>query len=238
VIVIAATNLPESLDDAILRPGRFDKHVYVQLPDIKGRKSLFDLYLKKAPTSPDVQIDVLAKQTPGLSGKEAIRDDYKGADISAMVNQAKILASLENSRFIQMKHLERAREDTQMGRERKSAVLSEETRRLTAYHEGGHAIVSLFTNSSSDLHKATIIPRGQSLGHVSKLPNEENFTTKEKLMADLDVCMGGRVAEEIIFGPDKVTPGARSDFQQATAIAKSMVTNYGMSEKVISFRVI
>ncbi|EPZ34368.1 Peptidase M41 domain-containing protein [Rozella allomycis CSF55] len=220
IIVIGATNLPESLDEAIMRPGRFDRKVHISLPDVKGRQDIFNLYLSKTKISPNVNVSDLAKATSGFSG----------ADISGLVNTAAINATLENSDFIEMKHLEQAKDDQVMGRAKKNMIITEEVKKITAYHEGGHALIAILSNSTNKLQKATIIPRGQSLGHVSRLPDDELYVTKESLLADIDVSLAGRCAEELIFGSEKVTPGAQSDFHQASRIARKMVTNYGMGE--------
>ena len=223
VVVIAATNFPETLDKALLRPGRFDKHVHVPLPDVAGRGKILKLFTKETKLSKDVDLSLVSRATPGFSG----------ADLNKLVNQAKIMASLENSSSLQMKHLERSRDEMLMGAERKSFLMSLEDRKLTAYHEGGHALVALYTEHATPLHKATIIPRGSALGLVSQVPEKDEYSaTKQALIARIDVAMGGRVAEELLFGPEMVTTGASSDFIQATRIARSMVTQFGMSEKI------
>lgn len=238
VIVIAATNIPEALDKALLRPGRFDKHIYVPLPDMRGRSQILEMYLKDVRLAPDVDTQVLARATPGFSG----------ADLFKLVNEAKISASVENGQLVNMHHLEASKDEMIMGAERKSQQIGIEDRTLTAYHEGGHAIMALHTKGikfihitylfllnvdAVPIHKATIIPRGRALGMVTQLPEKDEFSmTKSQLLARMDVAMGGRVAEELIFGPDKITTGASSDFQQATAIARAMVTQYGMSERL------
>lgn len=223
VVVIAATNLPESLDRALLRPGRFDRHVYVPLPDVRGRQQILDMYLKDVHLGEDVDTTIMARATPGFSGAELFK----------MVNQAKISASVENGQEVGMHHLEAAKDEMIMGSERKSAVILEEDRRVTAYHEGGHAIAALYTKYAHPIHKATIIPRGRALGMVSQLPERDELSvSKAQLLARMDVAMGGRVAEMLIFGEDKITTGASNDFTQANAIARAMVTQYGMSERV------
>ena len=223
VVVIAATNFPETLDKALLRPGRFDKHVHVPLPDVAGRRKILNLFTRDIKLSKDVDLSLLSRATPGFSG----------ADLNKLINQAKIMASLENSPFLQMSHLERSRDEMLMGAERKSFLMSLEDRKLTAFHEGGHAIVALYTENSTPIHKATIIPRGSALGLVSQVPEKDEYSaTKQALMARMDVAMGGRVAEELLFGPDRVTTGASSDFTQATRIARSMVMQFGMSDKI------
>lgn len=224
VIVIGATNFPETLDKALLRPGRFDRHVHVPLPDVRGRTQILNLYLKGVPIDiKGVDVNILARGTPGFSG----------ADLFKLVNQAKILASKQELPALSMTLLEAAKDEMIMGQERKSAIIEAEVRRMTAYHEGGHAIVSLWTPSALPIHKATIMPRGQALGLVSHLPDGDMLSqSKAELLAIMDVNMGGRVAEELIFGNEHVTTGASSDFSNATSIARAMVSKYGMSEKV------
>ena len=223
VVVIAATNLPESLDKALLRPGRFDRHVNVPLPDVRGRKQILEMYLKDVCTAHDVDTTVIARATPGFSGAELFK----------MVNTAKINASVENGTQVTMSHLEHSKDEMLMGAPRKSAILSEEDRQVTAYHESGHAIAALNTKYAMPIHKATIMPRGMALGMVTQLPDKDELSiSKAQLLARMDVAMGGRVAEAMIFGEDHITTGASNDFSQATAIARAMVTQYGMSEKV------
>lgn len=222
IVVIAATNVPEVLDKALLRPGRFDKHVYVHLPDIRGRNSILSHYLKRIPLAKDVDVSIIAKSTPGFSG----------ADLYKLVNLAKIKASIESKREITMKHLDRVKDEMILGIERKTAMTLED-RQLTAFHEGGHALVALYTSESIPIHKATIIPRGNALGMVSQVPERDEYSvTKAQLLARLDVAMGGRAAEHLVFGSEQVTTGAASDFSQATKIAQAMVTKYGMSDKI------
>jgi ATP-dependent metalloprotease len=221
VIVLAATNLPETLDGALTRPGRFDRHVHVPNPDIGGRRQILAHYLKDKPLSPDVDVGVLARGTSGFSG----------ADLANLVNTAAIQAALTGADRVTAAQLDWARDRVLMGHERKSAVLSEECRKLTAFHEGGHALVALRTDGAMPLHKATIMPRGASLGMVQQLPDkDETSVSLRQMRARLDVCMGGRVAEELVFGADAVTSGARSDLQQATSLARHMVTECGMSD--------
>lgn len=223
IVVIGATNFPETLDKALLRPGRFDRHVHVPLPDVRGRKQILDMYLGDVKLSPDTDTLVMARSTPGFSG----------ADLFKVVNQAKILASLENMTLVTQRHLERSKDEMIMGVERKSAVIGDEERRLTAYHEGGHALVAMHTAYANKIHKATIIPRGNALGMVAQIPEKDELSfSKLQLLARMDVAMGGRVAEELVFGPDHVTTGASSDFTAATQIARGMVTQYGMSAKL------
>mmetsp|Transcript_12529 Transcript_12529/g.17127 ORF Transcript_12529/g.17127 Transcript_12529/m.17127 type:complete len:645 (+) Transcript_12529:84-2018(+) len=223
VIVIGATNFPDSLDSALIRPGRFDKHVDVPMPDIGGRKAILDLYGKKVRLDPDVDMEQLARGTPGFSG----------AELFNLVNQAALKASVDGLKSVGMAALEYAKDKLMMGSERKSAVLSKETLTMTAYHEAGHALVALKTAGSNPIHKATIMPRGRALGMVMQLPDgDQTSMSRKQMLARLDVCMGGRVAEELVFGPDNVTSGASSDLMQATQLARAMVTKYGLSDKV------
>ncbi|XP_024357561.1 ATP-dependent zinc metalloprotease FTSH 9, chloroplastic/mitochondrial [Physcomitrium patens] len=223
IIVLAATNLPETLDPALTRPGRFDRHVVVSNPDSKGRKEILNLYLQDKPLADDVDVQMLARGTPGFSG----------ADLANMVNMAAVKAAVDGIDKITNKQLEFAKDKLLMGTERKSMALTEESRKLTAYHESGHAVVAFNTQGANPIHKATITPRGVSLGMVTQLPDkDETSVSKKQMLARLDVCMGGRVAEEMVFGPDQVTSGARSDLQQATALARHMVTECGMSDAV------
>ena len=223
VIIIGATNFPQSLDEALLRPGRFDKHVQVPLPDILGRKQILELYVKKIPTDDDVDLEILARGTPGMSG----------ADLSNLINEAALKASIDGLKAINMATFEWAKDKIMMGSERRSAVISKETATVTAYHEGGHALVALKTGGADPVYKATIMPRGQALGMVTQLPDgDQTSMSKKQILARLDVCMGGRVAEELIFGAENVTSGASSDIQQATRLARAMVTQWGMSETV------
>jgi ATP-dependent metalloprotease len=223
LIVIGATNFPEVLDPALVRPGRFDRQVVVPLPDVQGRKEILDLYISKVKAAEDVDSLVLARGTPGCSG----------ADLANIVNVAAIEAVLRGKTEISMELMEYAKDKVMMGSERKSAFLTEEVRKMTAYHEGGHAIVAFYTEGAMPIHKATIIPRGQALGMVHMLPENDQYSVSRKqLLAQLDVSMGGRVAEEMIFGHDNVSTGASSDIQNATRIAKSMVTAYGMSDEL------
>jgi ATP-dependent metalloprotease len=226
IIVIAATNMADSLDKALLRPGRFDRHVHVPLPDFRGRKSIIEHYLFKEanPLSKDIDSQILARSTPGFSG----------ADLNKLINTARINASREGSKHLSMIHLEASRDEMLLGTERKSLLLTEDDRKLTAFHEGGHALVAHHSQPQAHpIHKATIVPRGFALGFVSQLPERDEVSmSKAQLLARLDVLMGGRAAEELIFGPDKVTTGAGSDFEQATKLARAMVTKYGMSDKV------
>ncbi|MBV8939978.1 MAG: ATP-dependent zinc metalloprotease FtsH, partial [Alphaproteobacteria bacterium] len=223
VIIIAATNRPDVLDPALLRPGRFDRQIVVPNPDINGREKILEVHLKKVPKGPDVDARVIARGTPGFSG----------ADLANVVNEAALLAARRGKKVVTMREMEEAKDKVMMGAERKSLAMSDEEKKLTAYHEGGHAIVALSLPASDPIHKATIIPRGRALGMVMRLPERDKLSvTREKMEADLAVAMGGRVAEELIFGYDKVTSGASSDIQYATRMARAMVTEWGMSDKV------
>ena len=221
VILIAATNRPDVLDPALLRPGRFDRQVVVPNPDIIGREAILKVHLKKITTGPDVVARTIARGTPGFSG----------ADLANICNEAALLAARKNKRIVTMSDLEEAKDKVMMGAERRSMVMSEDEKKLTAYHEGGHAIVALYEKASDPIHKATIIPRGRALGMVMRLPERDQLSmTREKMYADISVAMGGRIAEEIIFGHDKVTSGASSDIEMVTKMAKNMVTRWGMSD--------
>jgi ATP-dependent metalloprotease len=223
VIVLAATNTPESLDKALVRPGRFDRTVAVPNPDVDGRKQILQTHAEGVVISSSVDWEVIARGTPGFSG----------ADLANLINVAALRAALDGALDVGMKQLEYAKDRIMMGAERKSAVVAEENRRLTAYHEGGHALVALFTDGARPIHKATIVPRGQSLGMVMQLPEKDELNlTKKQLLAMLDVTMGGRVAEELIFGESEVTTGASSDLRQATRLAREMITKYGFSERL------
>jgi len=211
------------LDKALTRPGRFDRHVVVPNPDIKGRTQILQLHIGNVPTGPDVNLEVVARGTPGFSG----------ADLANVVNIAAIKASQDNKTTVSMADLEYAKDRIMMGAERKSAVITDESRKLTAYHEGGHAIVASFTDGALPVHKATVVPRGMALGMVMQLPDkDETSWSRKQMLAKMDVCMGGRVAEELVFGADNVTSGASSDFEQATQIAINMVERWGMSDKL------
>ncbi|KAL4425466.1 hypothetical protein ABPG75_009482 [Micractinium tetrahymenae] len=222
VVVMAATNLPELLDSALTRPGRFDRQVAVTLPDVKGRQHILDLYLTGKPVAADVDTDILARRTPGFSG----------AELANLVNEAALLAARHDSDCITTQLLDEARDKILMGTPR-VLTQSEEARRLTAYHESGHALVALYTPGAKPIHKATIVPRGHALGMVSQVPEKDEYSiTRQQLLADIDVCMGGKAAEELIFGEDHVTTGATSDLQQATRKARHMVVDCGMSERI------
>ncbi|OIQ94322.1 ATP-dependent zinc metalloprotease FtsH [mine drainage metagenome] len=223
VILIAATNRPDVLDPALLRPGRFDRQVVVPNPDIAGREKILKVHMRKVPLSPDVDARIIARGTPGFSG----------ADLANLVNEAALLAARLGKRVVAMAEFEAAKDKVMMGSERRSMAMSDKEKRLTAYHEGGHAIVAAMEVESDPIHKATIIPRGRALGMVMRLPEADRISmSKAKLKADLAVAMGGRLAEELIFGADKITTGASSDIKMATDIARRMVTEWGMSEKL------
>ena len=223
VILIAATNRPDVLDPALLRPGRFDRQVVVSNPDIIGREAILNVHLKKITTGPDVNPKVIARGTPGFSG----------ADLANIVNESALLAARKNKRIVTMSDLEEAKDKVMMGAERRSMVMNEEEKTLTAYHEGGHAVVALYEQTSDPIHKATIIPRGRALGMVMRLPERDQLSiTREKLFGNISVAMGGRIAEEMIFGYDNVTSGASSDIEMVTKMAKNMVTRYGMSDEL------
>ena len=223
LIIIAATNRPDLLDPALLRPGRFDRQVVVPIPDIEGREKILAVHMKKVPLAPDVNPRTIARGTPGFSG----------ADLANLVNEAALLAARRNKRLVAMKEFEDAKDKVMMGAERKSMVMTDDEKKMTAYHEAGHAIVAVHEAASDPIHKATIIPRGRALGMVMRLPERDNYSYhRDKMHANLSVSMGGRVAEEVIFGHDKVSSGASSDIQYATSLAKNMVTQWGMSDKL------
>ncbi|GIX19322.1 MAG: ATP-dependent zinc metalloprotease FtsH [Erythrobacter sp.] len=223
VILIAATNRPDVLDPALLRPGRFDRQVVVPIPDIDGREKILRVHMKKVPLAPDVDPRVIARGTPGFSG----------ADLANLVNEAALLAARRNKRLVAMQEFEDAKDKVMMGAERRSMVMTEDEKKMTAYHEAGHAIVAVHEPASDPIHKATIIPRGRALGMVMRLPERDSYSYhRDKMHANLSVAMGGRVAEELIFGHDKVSSGASSDIQYATNLARNMVTQWGMSDKL------
>lgn len=223
VIVLGATNRRDNLDQALLRPGRFDVEVRVFPPDLKGRKEIIEYYISKIKKDPDIEVEILARGTTG----------FTGADLENMVNQAALKAAIDGALTVNMSHFDFARDKVIMGPAKKTKIIDEETNLNTAYHEAGHTLVAYYTKDAIPLHKVTIVPRGMSLGHTSFIHEKEVYgKTIAQLKAEMDVAMGGRAAEEIIFGMEKVTTGASSDFQQATQIASAMVKRFGMSEKV------
>ena len=223
VILIAATNRPDVLDPALLRPGRFDRQVVVPNPDVAGREKILKVHMRKTPLANDVEPRVIARGTPGFSG----------ADLANLVNEAALLAARKGRRTVSMAEFEEAKDKVMMGSERRSMVMSDDEKKLTAYHEAGHAVVALHCPASDPIHKATIIPRGRALGMVMRLPEGDRVSMAvDKLHADLRVACGGRIAEELIFGAEKVTTGASSDIRMATDMARRMVTEWGMSDKL------
>ncbi|ABE64235.1 membrane protease FtsH catalytic subunit [Nitrobacter hamburgensis X14] len=223
VILIAATNRPDVLDPALLRPGRFDRQVVVPNPDVVGREQILKVHVRKVPLAPDVNLKTVARGTPGFSG----------ADLMNLVNEAALTAARRNKRMVTQAEFEEAKDKVMMGAERKSLVMTEEEKMLTAYHEGGHAIVGLNVVATDPIHKATIIPRGRALGMVMQLPERDKLSmSREQMTSRLAIMMGGRVAEEMIFGREKVTSGASSDIEQATRLARMMVTRWGLSEEL------
>ncbi len=220
VILISATNRPDVLDPALLRPGRFDRQVVVSMPDIKGREMILKVHMKKSPVAPDVNILILAKGTPGLSG----------ADLENLVNEAALLAAKRDKEKVEMVDFEDSKDKVYMGLERKSKVIKEEDRKITAYHEGGHALVARFLPETDAVNKITIVPRGRAAGVTWFLPEERDFKFKDQLENELSVAFGGRAAEEIIF--NRISTGAANDIKQATALAQTMIRNWGMSDKL------
>ena len=223
VILIAATNRPDVLDPALLRPGRFDRQVVVPNPDVVGREQILKVHVRKVPLAPDINLKTIARGTPGFSG----------ADLMNLVNEAALTAARRNKRMVTQAEFEEAKDKVMMGAERKSLVMTEEEKMLTAYHEGGHAIVGLNVIATDPIHKATIIPRGRALGMVMQLPERDKLSmSREQMTSRLAIMMGGRVAEELVFGREKVTSGASSDIEQATRLARMMVTRWGLSEEL------
>ncbi len=223
VIVIAATNRPDVLDPALLRPGRFDRQVVVPLPDIRGREQILKVHLRKVPIDDDVRASIIARGTPGFSG----------ADLANLINEAALFAARANKRLVDMEDMEKAKDKIMMGAERKSMVMSEDEKRNTAYHEAGHAIVGLLVPSHDPVYKVTIIPRGRALGVTMFLPEEDRYSySKERLESSISSLFGGRLAEELIFGAEKVTTGASNDIQRTTELARNMVTKWGLSERL------
>ncbi|HRH15852.1 MAG TPA: ATP-dependent zinc metalloprotease FtsH [Aquabacterium sp.] len=221
VIVIAATNRPDILDPALLRPGRFDRQVYVTLPDVRGREQILNVHIRKVPVGQDVRADILARGTPGFSG----------ADLANLVNEAALFAARRSGRVVEMQDFEKAKDKIMMGPERKSMVMPEEERKNTAYHEAGHALVARLLPKTDPVHKVTIIPRGRALGVTMQLPEGDRYSMDKLRMLDtISVLFGGRIAEEVFM--DQMTTGASNDFERATAIARDMVTRYGMTDEL------
>jgi len=223
IIIVAATNRPDVLDPALLRPGRFDRQVQVPNPDIKGREKILGVHARKVPLGPDVDLRIIARGTPGFSG----------ADLANLVNESALMAARVGRRFVVMEDFENAKDKVMMGAERRSMVMTEDEKKLTAYHEAGHAVVGLNVPDHDPIHKATIIPRGRALGLVLSLPERDQLSVSlRKYKSKIAMAMGGRVAEELIFGPEYVTSGAASDIQQVTRIARAMVTQFGFAEEL------
>ena len=223
IIIVAATNRPDVLDPALLRPGRFDRQVQVPNPDIKGREKILAVHARKVPLGPDVDLRIIARGTPGFSG----------ADLANLVNESALMAARVGRRFVTMHDFESAKDKVMMGAERRSMVMTEDEKKLTAYHEAGHAIVGLNVPQHDPIHKATIIPRGRALGLVLSLPERDQLSVSyTKYTSKIAMAMGGRVAEELIFGKENVTSGASSDIQQASKIARAMVTQFGYAEEL------
>ena len=223
IIIVAATNRPDVLDPALLRPGRFDRRVTVPLPDIEGRVKILEVHMKKVPLAPDVDARTIARGCPGMAG----------ADLANLVNEAALMAARRGKRLVSMEQFEQAKDRVIMGTEWKSLVMTDDEKRMTAYHEAGHALVRAHEPASDPIHKATIIPRGGALGMVVSMPERDNYSYhRDKMFADLATVMGGRIAEEVIFGYDKVSSGASGDIKQATKLARAMVTQWGMSDAI------
>jgi cell division protease FtsH len=221
VIVMAATNRPDILDPALLRPGRFDRQVYVTLPDVRGREQILNVHMRKVPVGSDIKADILARGTPGFSG----------ADLANLVNEAALFAARRNGRVVEMTDFEKAKDKIMMGPERKSMVMPEEERRNTAYHEAGHALVARLMPKTDPVHKVTVIPRGRALGVTMQLPEGDRYSMdKERMLSTISVLFGGRIAEEVFM--NQMTTGASNDFERATSIARDMVTRYGMTDEL------
>ena len=221
VIVMAATNRPDILDPALLRPGRFDRQVYVTLPDVRGREQILNVHMRKVPVGQDIKADILARGTPGFSG----------ADLANLVNESALFAARRNARVVEMVDFEKAKDKIMMGPERKSMVMAEEERRNTAYHEAGHALVARLMPKTDPVHKVTIIPRGRALGVTMQLPEGDRYSMdKERMLSTISVLFGGRIAEEVFM--HQMTTGASNDFERATQLARDMVTRYGMSDEL------
>ncbi|MGH8029533.1 MAG: ATP-dependent zinc metalloprotease FtsH, partial [Arenimonas sp.] len=223
VIVIAATNRPDVLDPALLRPGRFDRQVVVPLPDVRGREQILKVHMRAVPLADNVQPSIIARATPGFSG----------ADLANLVNEAALFAARGNKRLVDQLDFEKAKDKIMMGAERRSMVMSEKEKRLTAYHEAGHTIVGFHVPDHDPIYKVTIIPRGRALGVTQFLPEEDRYSySKQRLNSSICSLFGGRIAEELVFGPENVTTGASNDIERATDIARKMVTKWGLSEKL------
>jgi cell division protease FtsH len=221
VIIIAATNRPDVLDPALMRPGRFDRQVVVPLPDIRGRDQILQVHMRKVPIAPDVKADILARGTPGFSG----------ADLANLVNEAALFAARGSKRLVDMEDFERAKDKIIMGAERRSMVMPEHERKNTAYHESGHAVVAKLLTRTDPVHKVTIIPRGRALGVTMQLPTEDRYSLdREQILQNIAVLFGGRIAEEVFMG--QMTTGASNDFERATEMARNMVTRWGMTESL------
>jgi cell division protease FtsH len=221
IIIIAATNRPDVLDPALLRPGRFDRQVAVNLPDVRGREAILKVHAKNVKLAPGVDLSIIARGTPGFSG----------AELANLLNEAALLAASTNKKAVGMRELEEARDKVRWGRERRSLAMTDEEKKFTAWHEAGHAIVNVLLKHTHPLHKVTIIPRGQSLGSTMSLPKQDILSRRRKeLLDDIAMIMGGRIAEEIIS--DDISTGAAMDIQQATKLARAMVCEYGMSDKL------
>jgi cell division protease FtsH len=223
VILVAATNRPDVLDPALLRPGRFDRQIVVPNPDVVGREKILKVHMRNVPLAPDIDAKVIARGTPGFSG----------ADLANLVNEAALLAARRNKRMVTQSEFEEAKDKVMMGAERRSMAMSEDEKKLTAYHEAGHALVAMSVPKSDPVHKATIIPRGRALGMVMQLPESDRLSMSYVQMTSrLAIMMGGRIAEELTFGKENVTSGAQSDIEQATRLARAMVTRWGYSESL------
>jgi cell division protease FtsH len=223
VIVIAATNRPDVLDPALLRPGRFDRQVVVPLPDVRGREQILKVHMRKIPVAEDVKASIIARGTPGFSG----------ADLANLVNEAALFAARVNKRLVDQEEFEKAKDKIMMGAERRSMVMSEDEKKLTAYHEAGHAIVGRLVPAHDPVYKVSIIPRGRALGVTMFLPEEDRYSlSKQRLESQISSLFGGRIAEALVFGPESVTTGAQNDIHRATEIARNMVTKWGLSEKL------
>jgi cell division protease FtsH len=221
VIVMAATNRPDILDPALLRPGRFDRQVYVTLPDVRGREQILNVHMRKVPVGQDIRADILARGTPGFSG----------ADLANLVNEAALFAARRSGRVVEMVDFEKAKDKIMMGPERKSMIMPEDERRNTAYHEAGHALVARLMPKTDPVHKVTVIPRGRALGVTMQLPEGDRYSLdKERMLSTIAVLFGGRIAEEVFM--HQMTTGASNDFERATSIARDMVTRYGMTDEL------